>query len=79
VHQPNPETKKMNKVIIELGDTHIQYFIDGEVPIVGDILNLEGEQPVMVSARKFSFANCYVENGIRIRKPTITLIVKDLY
>lgn len=69
----------MNRVIIELGHTELQYFIDGEVPVVGDVLYIENEEPVEVWKRKFSFEDLRVENGKIIRKPTIRLIVKDLY
>ena len=68
----------MNRVLIELGKNHLEYFIDGEVPIIGDVLKLEGEDPVRVSGRIFRFEDCIVKNGKRIRKPTIRLLVVDL-
>lgn len=69
----------MNRVLIELGKTHLEYFIEGEVPTIGDILNLDSGESVEVCGRKFSFEYCYRKDNRVIRRPTIKLIVKDLY
>jgi len=65
----------MQKVSIIGKDYSVEYFIEGEIPVEGDFLKLQGYGWVKVTRRIIDLQNSRVENGKRIRESIVILEV----
>lgn len=65
----------MNKVLIKSGLFSVQYYFEGEIPNVGDFLELETYGHVKVIRRIFNFENYCSKNNKIVREVSVILEV----